>query len=240
MTSLAIGRALAVATVGLPTSVRARVLARIGGTIGEAARAATRDPAASSSADRARWAAAVRMPVPPGMRAVHPSWIEARLATLPPQARGAMVGQGHDRGSVWLARWACAGLATELPAELDLDGDGITRWLLDVGADQLAVAARAAGADLLAAIARRYPQLAPALERIARGRDVLVDRVVDERRLLVIGARCTAPHLVDPFHRRALALRLPRAVGVVVDDVWRAHAGEPRDGVPAWVALAPS
>jgi hypothetical protein len=117
--------------------------------------------------------------VPPGLRGVHPSWIEAALAELPARARSDLARGGvgaedgphagsFDRVAVWLVRWACAGLppmpAADLtgpPASMDeavrLRGDDLAAWLAEVGADQLALAFGAAGptgGQALAAAAR--------------------------------------------------------------------------------------
>jgi hypothetical protein len=149
------------------------VLARIGGPIGEAARAAhdrleRGAPPEARRRSRAGWAAAARAPVPPGIRGVHPSWIEAALAALPARARADLAGGGvgsHDPIAVWLVRWACAGLppmpaadAVGPPASIDaavrLRGEDLAAWLAEVGADQLALAVGAAGGEAPAAAVR--------------------------------------------------------------------------------------
>jgi hypothetical protein len=126
-----IGEALAVAAHALGADAAA-VLARIGGAVGVAARAAAGELAAldprAARRRRAEWAAIVRAPVPAGLRAIDPTWIEAALAELPPRARAAVAHAGgvatagptieagsaaeSQRGSidVWLARTACAEL----------------------------------------------------------------------------------------------------------------------------------
>ncbi len=275
------------------------VLARIGGPLGEAARAALdrlerterteraerpeqakrADQANRSSARRAlraEWAAAARAPVPPGLRGVHPSWIEAALAVLPARARadlarGAVEAGGggsgaadpydvsDDRIACWLVRWACAGLppmpeanVEGPPASLDqavrLRADELAAWLAEVGADQLALAVGAAGVHALSAAAQvvgarltraaarigvspRAGALGPVRAAITRCRVSL-----DDRALLVIGARALAPHAAA-LARRQLAVRLPRPLGLAVADALESFARAPLDQAPAWRAL---
>ncbi|HEX7843877.1 MAG TPA: hypothetical protein VF469_40660, partial [Kofleriaceae bacterium] len=64
------------------------VLARLGGPLGAAARA--EGTVLPDRATRIRRMAIARAAVPEGMRGVHPSWIEAALAELPPRARTAV------------------------------------------------------------------------------------------------------------------------------------------------------
>jgi hypothetical protein len=71
---------------------RDAVLARLGGPLGTAARAAAAALAGDSRRTRAEWAARARAPVPAGLRGVHPTWIEAALAGLPERARAALAG----------------------------------------------------------------------------------------------------------------------------------------------------
>lgn len=265
------------------------VLARLGGEIGEAALAAhdrlAREPPAARRALRAKWAAASRVPVPPGLRGGHPSWIEAALAELPPRARadlarggagagadaeaaaaspGGASGGAYDPVAVWLVRWVCAGLPPMPPADaagppLSIDhavrlrGADLAAWLAEVGADQLAFALGAAGsttgAEAVAAAARvvgeRLPRaasriaaapragaLGPARAAIARCRVPL-----DDRALLVIGARAIAPH-TGPLSRRQLAARLPRPLGLAVAHALEAFARAPIEHAPSWRALA--
>jgi hypothetical protein len=260
------------------------VLARLGGETGEASRAAldqlARERPEARRALRAQWAAASRAPVPPGLRGVHPSWIEAALAELPPRARADLArgGAGADaaaaswggaRGvydpiAVWLVRWACAGLPPLPPADavgppssieeaVRLRADALAAWLAEVGADQLALALGAAGstagAEAVAAAARivgeRLPRaasrvaaapragaLGPARAAIARCRVPL-----DDRALLVIGARAIAPH-TGPLSRRQLAARLPRPLGLSIADALEAFARAPVEHAPSWRALS--
>jgi hypothetical protein len=121
-----------------------------------------------------------------------------------------------------------------------------------VGADQLAVAMGAAGAGgaealrgaaavvgerLLRAVGRiaaapRAGALGPVRAAIARCRVAL-----DERALVVIGARAIAPH-TDALARRQIAVRLPSAVGMAVAEAMERAAGAGIDQAPAWRALA--
>jgi len=270
MSAKVVGRALVTATADLPPKVRDKILARIGESIGEAARAAVRE--APSSETRARWAAAARLPVPTGLRTIHASWIEASLYDLPARAREAVVGQGGDRAAIWLARRACAGWATvanpddllagksvvtarteTMNRAIARDANALVMWLRTIGADQIAEAARIAGVELLAALARRYPDLALAAGRIARPpragklgppravvercRELLAGELADEK-LVLLGARCLAPYL-DAFERRAFVMRLPRTQGIAIEAMFDAYRDAPLDKAPAWMAIAP-
>ena len=210
------------------------VLGRIGGPVGEAARAAAEALAALSDRDRrmqrAMSAATARAPVPPGIRGIDASWIEAALLDLPHRAREAVAGGKLDEVSVWLARWACAALPA-LPAidpeaipALDtmtrLSGAALRAWLEDIGAEQLAFAlgdpraiagaAAIIGDRVLAAadrIAVDPARLGPRRAAIARCQVTL-----DDHALFTIGVRTVAPRL-DALTRRQLAHRLPRSLG---------------------------
>jgi hypothetical protein len=239
------------------------VLERIGGPLGEAARVAASElvaqPDRKRRATRAAWAAIGRMAVPAGIRGVHPSWIEAGLAGLPPAARTAVATAAADPASVWLARWACSDLVP-LPADdarrppralgelVRLPGEHLAAWLDDVGADQLAFALATVGAPALAQTARivgdvlvtagarvqiapRRGALGPVRAAIARCK---VD--LDHHGLATIAARAIAPH-VDGFSARQLAVRLPRPLGLVVLHELREHGRVPLDQVPTWPAL---
>ena len=211
-----------------------RSLDRIGGPWGIAARAAARELEQASSSERARRLAAVRAPMPPGLRGVHPSWIEHALADLPARARRALAEGPRDGVDVWLVRWACS----ELPALpihercevhrpedlLLLASDALARWLERVGHDQLAYAASLAHAE-----ARRRDELGPARSVIARcrGGDPAI-----------IAARCLAPHLAGaPLVARQLAVKLPRERGLAVEHELAAHAADPLADAPTWTAL---
>ena len=198
----------------------------LGGPLGQAARAVK----PMSQRERMELIAKLRAPVP-NLRAVHPSWIEHALASLPPRARRAVAAGGGDPTDVWLARWACA----EIPPLPDLRGgpvrsladlvahDALEPWLRAVGTAQLQYATSLAQPG-----APRRPELGGGRAVIARckGGDVLA-----------IGARAIAPH-VDPFAARQLAVRLPRATGLAVLAELHAHAADPIADAPTWAALA--
>ena len=87
---------------------RERVLSRIGGELGARARAAADaiaklDPRAQKL-ERARVMATSRVLWPAGMRAIHPTWIEAALVDLPAAARTAVANGQGDPIETWLAR----------------------------------------------------------------------------------------------------------------------------------------
>jgi len=239
------------------------ILARIGGPLGVAARAAVQELAAQPDrkrrATRAAWAAVARMPVPAGIRGVHASWIEAGLAGLPFAARSALASVATDPASVWLARWACSELVP-LPADdqprppraaselARLASSDLAAWLADVGADQLAFALASAPEQALASTARivgdvlihaatriRQPPRAGALGP-ARAAIARCRVSLVDHGLVTIGARAIAPH-VDAMTARQLAVRLPRSLGLVVATALREHAATPLDQVPSWVAL---
>jgi hypothetical protein len=256
-----IGKMLAAAAAGVRRSGSADpVLARIGGPIGEEARAAAEELARAGDARRMRaeWCAEARAPVTGGLRGVHPTWIEAAVAELPERARAAVAGDGTAPVDVWLARWACAEFPVmplgreALPVTIeDVGAIGPPRsveWLASIGADQLALAVASAG-ELATAIGRfgemvarasrrlriapRAGNLGPARAAVARCRVDLDDLV-----LVRIGARALAPHLAGRMLvRRQLVLRMPRPLGVVVERELVAHAHEPLANAPAWGAI---
>ncbi|HEU0034770.1 MAG TPA: hypothetical protein VFQ53_29300 [Kofleriaceae bacterium] len=257
-----IGEALAVACAD-----RA-VLARLGGALGDGARRGQHELAAATSSERrtvrAKLVAAVRAPIPPGIRGVDPSWIEAGLAGLPERARRALAAGPRDPIDVWLVRRACAELPPlpaldardaaprELADAIRCRADVLARWLVELGADQLALAVRGAGPDatrqvaarlgadgarLLAAAVRidrppRAGALGPPRAAIARCREL-----PDRDPLARIGARALAPH-VDAVAARQLVVRLPRPRGLAILGELVAHARTPLDHAPAWAALA--
>jgi hypothetical protein len=212
------------------------LLARLGGPWGEAARAAARELERVDKVERARRLAEVRLPVPPGVRGVHRSWLEHGLAGLPLRARRAVAEGPSDPIDTWLARWACRELPpllvsaardVRVPADLAaLGGEALHAWLAAVGRAHLAAAA---------AIARREQRrdaLGPARALIVRceGGDVLA-----------IAARALAPHLAhDPLAGRRLAVRLPRDLGRAIERELAAHAADPLADAPAWAALVAS
>jgi hypothetical protein len=255
-----IGELLAVACVD-----RA-VLARLGGPIGEAARAAANDLGTSSPDERrrlrARLLASATAPLPAGIRGAHPSWIEAGLVGLPARARQAIASGTITEVDVWLARWACAEIPP-LPAisvrpvgsvadAIRLPADQLRAWLSEVGADQLALALRAAGPDAVAiAAARTDASIAARLKRAAarideppRGEALGPVRAaiarcrleLDGNVLVRVGARAIAPY-VDAVAARQLAVRLPHPLGLVVRGELVAHANTPVDRCPTWRAL---
>jgi hypothetical protein len=231
------------------------VLARLGGALGDAVRAAA--ATAPDRATRVRWAEAARAPVPAGLRSVDPSWIEAGLAGLPERARIAVAAGGGSDVEVWLARWATAGIpdlpaatasrVTTIASVTRVDAGALTSWLADAGADQLALALGAAGHGAIAAAARivgdrlvtaaarialppRADALGPARAAIARCRVAL-----DDRALVRIGARAVASY-VDALARRQIMHRLPRALGLIIGDELAMPPG-PSGDAPSWPAL---
>jgi hypothetical protein len=165
-----------------------RVLERIGGAIGAAARSANDELGAldrdSARRRRAEWAAAARAPVPAGMRAIDPSWIEHALGDLPERARDAIAGAPGDPVDVWLARTACAALCPMTARDREL-------------------------AELLA---RPAPVLVAWLVKL--GGDIEGDDLARIR----AGARTIAPRLArHALAARQLAQRLPRPLGLVVE-----------------------
>lgn len=216
------------------------LLAAIAARAGDGVRARICDGLAREATreERAAAIAAWRAPVPPGLTRVHASWLEAALAGLPPRARELLAGS-PARGAidVWLARWACADIPP-MPPMRDEPRDPLA-WLASVGADQLAFALGDAAAradsqlvrDAAARIARppRAGQLGSRRAAALRCRDVRPD---DDLRYVRIGTRAVAPRL-DLAEQRAIVLRLPRAIGLVVDDELRARAADPRDDAPS-------
>jgi hypothetical protein len=209
------------------------VLARIGGSLGDAARA-------GSTADALENA---RAPVPPGLRGVDAGWIEAALAGLPARARIALAEGPRTEADVWLVRRAIAHVPP-LPA-IDpslarprvladvarMSAIALRDWLIEVGRDHLAYA--------LGDHAAKLAELAPALARIDQApragalgtrRDAIA-RAVGEP--FAIGVRALAPHLDLPL-RRSVALRLPHPDALGIAAELTAHAGG-RSG--AWLAL---
>ena len=188
---------------------------------------------------RARALAMWRAPVPPGLRAVHASWIEDALAGLPERAREAVAGGAASPVDVWLARSATAhlppmnvepALAAIVGAHAAwrlVDGvptaplDALVAWLDQLGAEQLAFATtgasrRFAGTSQRAAIAR--------CTGLAKG----------ELLHVTVAARTLAPRL-SPLAAHQLAVRVPRPIGLVVHDELVAHRGSA--DVPEWRAL---
>lgn len=250
-----IGEALATACV------EPAVLARLAGPLGQDARRAAAElaqlDAGTRRARRAAWTASARAPLPPGLRGVEASWIEAALAGLPARARDALGGGTLDAVSVWLARWACAALPPLPPSDpaitrprsageaIRMAPAALRAWLEEVGADQLAFAlgehagqAAAALDDRVAAAAARITRPPRAGELGTRRAAIARARVEpDGHALLRVGARALAPH-VSALERRQLAVRLPREVGVRVLAELGAHARSALAAAPSWRALA--
>src|SRR5262249_51969363 len=102
--------------------------------------------------------------------------------------------------------------------------------------EALAAAARIVGDRLLRATARiatapRAGALGPARAAVMRCRVAL-----DDRALLVIGARSLAPY-TDALSRRQLAVRLPRPLGLAVEAALEAFARAPAEQAPSWRAF---
>jgi hypothetical protein len=256
-----IGHAIAVAARKLSSlgGDRDGVLARIAGPLGAEARAAVAEldklDGGKQKLARAEWAAQVRAPVPAGFRSIHPTWIEAALAPLPPRARAAVAsGGGADPVDVWLARWATASFVTmpptgrlrvKVPDDVaGLDADSVLVWLARIGADQLAYALGPSaigvmGSDLREALERirqppRAGQLGPIRAAIERCEAQRTDQQI---RVVEIGANAAAPHL-SPIVRRQVVARLPRVVGLGVARAFAAGAVMGLDRSPSWMALA--
>ncbi|HSK04620.1 MAG TPA: hypothetical protein VK932_25385, partial [Kofleriaceae bacterium] len=62
-------------------------------------------------------------------------------------------------------------------------------------------------------------------------------RALEDRALLVVGARAIAPY-ASALARRQLAVRLPRPLGLAAADALAAFARTPIEQAPAWRALA--
>ncbi|MEP6861364.1 MAG: hypothetical protein ABJE66_12120 [Deltaproteobacteria bacterium] len=252
------GDALAVVAHRLGAD-RDRVLARIGGELGVQARAAAtaigKLDAGAQKLERARVMATSRVLWPAGLRAIHPTWIEAALADLPPRARTAVANGQGDALDTWLGRWALADFAAmpaihtdivRVPADLPaLSPEALRGWLERAGADQLARALQLGGGTseepwFVAAAARIA--VPPRLGQLGGDR-AIVQRCSklpdDDVRLAKIGARTVAPHL-DAGVERQLVQRLPRALGLVVRTELRAFARDldHQNGRASWPALA--
>jgi hypothetical protein len=245
-----IGEAVATAARRLGDDHHA-VLARLGGPLGEAARAAAfqlarLDPAAQKL-QRARWMAASRLVWPENFRAIHPTWIEAALVDLPARARSAVANGTGDPVDIWLARRALAGFiampplrdAIRAPADVPaVPVEQLRRWLETIGADQLARALAVIGGQ---AVIAADPRLVAARARGTAGlgpQRAVVHRcsgLVDEdTRLVRAGIRTVAPHL-DARGRRQVLQRLPRALALELRADLHAFAADPQP--VSWAAL---
>ena len=193
----------------------------------------------ADQAARARALATWRAPVPPGLRAVHPTWIEHGLAGLPPRAREVVAGVPASPADVWLARSATAHLPPMIvepalaalvaahPAWKLVDAiptaplAALVSWLEQLGADQLAFATSGRS--------RRFTATS---QRAAIARCTGLPK--DELLHVKISARTLAPRL-SSLAAHQLAVRLPRPVGLLVHDELAAHRGGA--DVPVWPAL---
>lgn len=250
-----IGQTLAVCAERLGADATG-VLGRLAGVVGDEAREAAAALARLDDRERrqrrAQTSADARVPGLQALRAVHPSWIEAALVELPERARAAAAGSPHPAPvDVWLARMAVASIPPmpsvalrPLEAVLVRASADVLAWLSAVGADQLAFALGGAATShpLLAAAAARIGrapragQLGPQRAAIARCRGISLDE--GERALLVIASRALASHLAtDPVGRLQLARRLPRALGILVENELVAHPPTSLDQAPSWAAL---
>lgn len=253
MTAL-LGEALALCAERLGTDATP-VLARLGGPLGDATRTAARDLAALPTDQRrhrrAEILAHARSPVPQGLRAIDPTWIEAALEPLPVRARTALASPSTDPIDVYLVRLATASLppmpvTPRTPFEHLIAGDGpaVLARLAAIGADQLAFAlgAPAATHPVLAAAASRIAtsprltNLGSQRAAITRARGISLDDVPGA--LVIVATRALAPHLsTDPLARLQLTRRLPRPLGLLVERELVAHAASPLDHAPTWAAL---
>ena len=202
----------------------ARVLARVRGL------------GAASGRPRAQVLATVRAPVPPALRAVHPTWIEHGLGELPERARTVLGTSARNDIDVWLARCATAALPPIVETRDTL------AWLMAVGADQMAFAlgepARAMPMLATAAVRITKPprdgQLGPKRAAIERCRDIALD---DELAFVRVASRALAPHLAaDQLAQLQTILTLPRPLGLVVAREVALHARASIDQVPTWAA----
>lgn len=192
--------------------------------------------------ERAALLVAARSPIPPGLRMIHPSWIEAALETLPARARATLDGASTP-ADVWLARWVTASLPAMTNPEVPLE----PAWLLGIGADQIAFAL----GSHAGAAAQQLPQLAAAQARIAKPPRIgnlgpqraAIERVRglaldDERAIMRVACRALAPHLAT---NRLAQLQLSRAWDVtrgrVIEQELAAYADVSLDQVPTWAAL---
>jgi len=212
---------------------------------------------------RARALAMARAPVPVGLRAIHPTWIEAGLAGLPERARSAVASAGGAVANaggattnpvdVWLARSATAHLPSMIvapslvalvaahPAFRLVDAiptappTAVIAWLDGIGADQLAFATGQPLARLGDAPARI--QRAPRKGQLGSQRAAIArctGVAMDELAHVRIGARALASRL-SVQSAWQVAVRLPRPVGLVVHRELVAHRADA--DAPAWAAL---
>ena len=133
--------------------------------------------------DRAEWLVALRAPVPPGLRLVHPSW----LADLTAEQRRA-IDNPTTPVNVWLARAALAHIPPMLPSLESFD-------LVSIGRAQLAFALG------------RGPGEGSRRDAIVRAQGITTDEMGFAR----LGARTVAAKITDELARLQLSRRYPRA-----------------------------
>lgn len=133
--------------------------------------------------ERAEWLVALRAPVPPGLRTVHPSW----LSQLSPREKEA-IDSPTTPANVWLARAALAHIPPMLPRLVTFD-------LIAIGRAQLAFALG------------RGPGEGSRREAIVRAQGLTADDAGFAR----LGARTVAPRLVrDRLAQLQLSRSYPR------------------------------
>ena len=149
--------------------------------------------------ERAEWLVALRAPVPPGLRTVHPSWLEH----LTPREREA-IDSPTTPANVWIARNALAHIPPMLPRVVTLD-------LIAIGRTQLAFALG------------RGPGEGSQRDAIKRAQGI----TPDDMGLARLGARTVAPTLAtDRLAQLQLSRSYPR--GWDIEDELLAYAGASR------------
>ncbi|HTJ44458.1 MAG TPA: hypothetical protein VL463_20280 [Kofleriaceae bacterium] len=238
------------------------MLERIGGAIGDEARALYASWTSLARVGRARKIAeavfAVRAPSPLGLALVHREWIEAALAGEGVRVRaviaGASAADPHVRAYLErrvLGRFVAMPRAWERTPETL--GAAPPAWIegafVRAGLHQLAHAAidqpRAAIASLASQLGDRAAAFVDAIarartvgdaalgpRRAAIARSAGAALATDPHALFAIGARAFAPHLAGDAPRQ-VAQRLPRGLGL------RAQAELARERLdpPAWMEL---
>jgi hypothetical protein len=113
------------AVIAERAGVGAAVLERLGGPLGAAARQSAGELAALPAGPRAQRVALelarVGSPVPPTVRAVHGSWVEAALAAEP-EAKAALERPSLDEATAWLLRRAFGALPRHAPSPTAIEG----------------------------------------------------------------------------------------------------------------------
>jgi hypothetical protein len=250
--------ALALAAVQAAGEAAPRVLARIAGAEGAAARAEAARLLARPAAERAVELARLRAPRPPGLDEVHPDWRAEPVSTRTAPAR------------VWAERRAFghlvampAAAAEQVASAAELPharADWLIHRLERLGLRQLAHAVAVAPRPELAALAARLGARGkPFVEAIGRilelgdaaagvlgPRRAAVARCAglrvgdDAMALLAIGARAIAPHVAAAGGdvARQIAQRLPRAPGERVLAELEGWAGAAVAEAPPWSEVA--